>query len=72
LVTAMDSDLPAGARHRVTALVASRYINILQTDLISPAEGPQHCPPALVWVQFLCDGRAQRIPLCHPERVADH
>jgi hypothetical protein len=62
----MDRDLTAGVRQRVTGVVASRDINIWQTDLISQPEDPQHCPPSLVWVQFLCDGRAQRIRLFHP------
>lgn len=72
LAAAMNRDLTAGVRQRLTGVVASRDITIWETDLISPPDDPQHCPPALVWVQFLRDGRAQRIRLFHASRVADH
>jgi RNA polymerase sigma factor (sigma-70 family) len=72
LAAAMNRDLDAGVRQRLTGVVASHDITIWEADLISPPDDPQHCPPAVVWVQFLRNGRAQRVRLFHAPRVADH
>jgi RNA polymerase sigma-70 factor (ECF subfamily) len=68
LIGAMEQDRAAGVRMRLRNVVAGSDIVIWETDLISPAEDPQHCPPAAVWVQWLRAGRVGRVRLLHAPR----
>ena len=65
LIWAMRTDQETGVRQRVVNVVASRDITILEAQLISPADGPEHCPPGVVWLQHLRDGRVRRSRLFH-------
>jgi len=65
LVRAWDCDLADGVRQRLTNVVASRDVLIWEADLISPPDDPHHCPPALVWVQYVDDHRITRVRLYH-------
>ena len=66
LIRGMDSDLSHGVRQRIRSVVASRDVMIWEADLISPPDDPQHCPPGVVWLQHLRDGRVRRLRLFHP------
>ncbi|MFD0730797.1 RNA polymerase sigma factor [Planotetraspora mira] len=68
LVTAMERDLGDGVRHRLANVVAGRGVVIWENDLINPSDDPFHCPPAVVWVNFLEAGRVRRVRLFHPVR----
>lgn len=70
LVRAMDRDLDAGVRQRLVNIVASRDVLIWEAELISPPEDPFHCPPEVLWVQFLDNDRVTRLRLFHPHRAA--
>ncbi|HCU52193.1 MAG TPA: sigma-70 family RNA polymerase sigma factor, partial [Micromonosporaceae bacterium] len=66
LIHIMNSDLEAGVRQRVTNVVAGPGVIIWEAELISPPDDPQHCPPAVVWLQTLRSGRVERLRLFHP------
>jgi RNA polymerase sigma-70 factor (ECF subfamily) len=66
LIRGMDSDLSRGVHQRIRNVVASRDVMIWEADLISPPDDPQHCPPGVVWLQHLRDGRVRRLRLFHP------
>jgi RNA polymerase sigma factor (sigma-70 family) len=70
LVGAMDRDLDAGVRQRLVNVVASRDVLIWEAELISPPDDPFHCPPEVLWVQFLENDRVTRLRLFHPRRAA--
>jgi RNA polymerase sigma factor (sigma-70 family) len=69
-VWAMNLDLSQGVRQRLTDVVASRDLSIWEADLISPPDDPTHCPPAVVWLHVLREGRVQRVRLFHPRPAA--
>ncbi|GAA4581480.1 sigma-70 family RNA polymerase sigma factor [Planotetraspora phitsanulokensis] len=68
LVRAMERDLGDGVRHRLANVVAGREVVIWEDDLINPPDDPFHCPPGVVWVNFLEEGRIRRVRLFHPVR----
>ncbi|MEU7923903.1 sigma-70 family RNA polymerase sigma factor [Micromonospora sp. NPDC049107] len=62
----MTSDLNAGVRQRLRSVAASGDVLIWETDLISPPDNPDHCPPAALWLQVLREGRVRQLTLFHP------
>ena len=62
----MNRDLAAGVRQRLRNVVASGDVLIWETDLISPPDDPEHCPPAALWLQVLREGRVRQLTLFHP------
>lgn len=66
LVRGMEGDLADGVRQRPVHIVAGRSLAVWEMDLISPADHPEHCPPAVAWVLTLDGtGRVQRLRLHH-------
>ncbi|MFD6563733.1 RNA polymerase sigma factor [Micromonospora profundi] len=65
-VAGMTRDLTAGVRQRLRNVVASGDVLIWETDLISPPDDPEHCPPGALWLQVLRAGRVRRLTLFHP------
>ncbi|MEU8082268.1 sigma-70 family RNA polymerase sigma factor [Micromonospora sp. NPDC049101] len=65
-VAGMGHDLTAGVRQRLRNVVASGDVLIWETDLISPPDDPEHCPPAALWLQVLREGRVRQLTLFHP------
>ncbi|GAA4575873.1 RNA polymerase sigma factor [Planotetraspora kaengkrachanensis] len=65
-VRAMERDLSFGVRQRLTDVVAGRDLTIWEADLISPPDDPAHCPPGVVWLQVLREGRVKQLRLFHP------
>ncbi|WP_405587777.1 RNA polymerase sigma factor [Streptomyces sp. NBC_01190] len=65
---AFDRDMSAGVRHELLNVVAGREVVIWEAALLSPPENPFHCPPGVVWVHFLDQGRVSRLRLHHPRR----
>ncbi|MBP2704508.1 sigma-70 family RNA polymerase sigma factor [Microbispora sp. RL4-1S] len=68
-VRSMENDLADGVVHRLSGVVAGRDIVIWEDDMISPPDDPFHCPPSVVWVNFLEEGRVRRIRLFHPRKA---
>ena len=66
LIRIMESDLQAGVHQRLVNVIASRNVTILEADLLSPKEDPNHCPPSVVWLQVLRSGHVKRLRLFHP------
>jgi RNA polymerase sigma-70 factor (ECF subfamily) len=67
LIYAMDSDLTAGVHQRPANVVASRDLTIVEAELLSPSDDPDHCPRGVVWLSTLRDGRVRRLRLFHPQ-----
>ncbi|WP_212735384.1 RNA polymerase sigma factor [Herbidospora galbida] len=65
-IRGMEADLAAGVRQRLVEVVAGRDLTIWRADLISPPDDPGHCPPSLVWLHHLREGRVRRLRLFHP------
>ncbi|MEV7074501.1 sigma-70 family RNA polymerase sigma factor [Streptomyces sp. NPDC093990] len=68
LPTAFDRDLSDGVRHELLNVVAGREVVIWEAALRNPPEDPFHCPPGVVWVHFLHQGRVSKLRLFHPRR----
>ncbi|MFF5079377.1 RNA polymerase sigma factor [Actinoplanes sp. NPDC000266] len=69
-VRAMDGDLSAGVRQRLRSVVGSNDVLLWEADLINPSYDPQHCPPSVVWMYALQQGRVRRLTLFHPVTTA--
>ncbi|PYC70787.1 sigma-70 family RNA polymerase sigma factor [Micromonospora arborensis] len=65
-VNGMNFDLTVGVRQRLRNVVASGDVLIWETDLISPPDDPEHCPPGALWLQVLREGRVRQLTLFHP------
>ncbi|SIM79481.1 RNA polymerase sigma factor [Micromonospora cremea] len=65
-VQGMTKDLTDGVRQRLRNVVASGDVLIWETDLISPPDDPEHCPPGALWMQLLRGGRVRQLTLFHP------
>jgi RNA polymerase sigma-70 factor (ECF subfamily) len=70
LLRGMECDLEAGVHQRLRHVVASQEIAIWETDLVNPADDPEHCPPAAIWLMSLQNGLVTDLRLYHPEPVA--
>jgi RNA polymerase sigma-70 factor (ECF subfamily) len=70
LLACANVDFESGVRQRLTDVVASRDILIYRTDLISPPDDPEHCPPGATWLLSLDAGRVGRFRLFHAPRPA--
>ncbi|MEU8359891.1 sigma-70 family RNA polymerase sigma factor [Nonomuraea sp. NPDC048882] len=71
LLGAMNRDLDAGVRQNSANVVTGRDVVIWENSLISPPDDPFHCPPAVIWVNFLQANRVREIRLFHPHRDDD-
>ncbi|SCF11355.1 RNA polymerase sigma factor [Micromonospora chokoriensis] len=65
-VEGMNCDLAAGVRQRLRNVVSSGDVLLWETDLISPPDDPEHCPPSALWLQVLREGRVRQLTLFHP------
>jgi RNA polymerase sigma factor (sigma-70 family) len=68
LVRAIEGDLTAGVRHPLRGVTAGQDVLIWENDLISPPWDPEHCPPAVAWVQTVRSGRVSSIRVVHRPR----
>ena len=66
LLNIMETDLDAGVGQRLVNVAAGHRLTILECDLLSPADQPDHCPPGVLWVMFLRGDRIARLRLFHP------
>lgn len=69
-VEGVRRDIAAGVRIRMTNVVASRDLSLLEFDLLNPPEDPFHCPPGTLWVLHLRAERVERFRLFHAARPA--
>lgn len=66
LLRIMESDLDAGVGQHLVNVAAGHRVTILECDLLSPLNHPDHCPPGVIWVMTLHDDRINKIRLFHP------
>jgi RNA polymerase sigma factor (sigma-70 family) len=66
LGAAFDRDVSHGVRHEIVNVVASRDVVIWEAAMHNPPQDPFHCPPSVVWVHFLDQGRSGKVRLYHP------
>jgi RNA polymerase sigma-70 factor (ECF subfamily) len=66
-IRAMRRDLDYGIRQRLQHVVASEDVLLWETELISPPEDPDHCPPSAVWLHKMRRGRVHTMTLFHPK-----
>jgi hypothetical protein len=67
LIRGMNSDLSHGVYQQIRNVVASRDVMIWEADLISPPDDPRRCPPGVIWLQHLSEGRVRQLRLFHPQ-----
>lgn len=65
-VRGWEIDLEDGVRQRLVQVIAGRDVTIVETALVSPSDDPDHCPPAVVWLQLLREGRVRHMRLLFP------
>jgi RNA polymerase sigma factor (sigma-70 family) len=70
LLQCANTDFESGVRQRLTDVIPSKDILIYRTDLISPPDDPDHCPPGATWLLSLDEGRVSRFRLFHAPRPA--
>ena len=68
LVRQLDQDLAEGVGYRLTGVVASRDLTVLEFEMLSPRDDPYHCPPGAGWVLHLRSGWVERARLFHLRR----
>ncbi|MEO3821465.1 sigma-70 family RNA polymerase sigma factor [Plantactinospora sp. B24E8] len=67
MIRGMEQDLSHGVRQRLRQVTASGDVMVWEADLISPPDNPEHCPPGLVWLHRLREGRITQLRIFHPE-----
>ncbi|WP_323373458.1 RNA polymerase sigma factor [Plantactinospora alkalitolerans] len=66
MLRGMEKDLDDGVRQRLRHVATSGNVLVWEADLISPPHNPGHCPPGVVWLHQLRQGRTQRLRIFHP------
>lgn len=66
LVSGMRADLDAGVRQRPGNVVAGQGLAVVEAELLSPADDPEHCPPHVVWLFTTRSGWVDGVRLFHP------
>ncbi len=59
--------IDVGVRAKVTGLVASGDLTVLEVDFCNPPSAAGHCPPSSTFVHHLVNRRTARLDICyHP------
>jgi RNA polymerase sigma-70 factor (ECF subfamily) len=66
----MHSDLDAGVRQRLIDMTSSQTVTIMECQLLSPPDDPDHCPPGVLWLLTWRDHRVAGVRLYHPQPAA--
>jgi RNA polymerase sigma factor (sigma-70 family) len=61
ILRARDYTQGAGVVLRLRHATASRGLMLWETDLLNPADDPDHCPPAMAWLHTVHEGRTTRL-----------
>ncbi|MEE6263269.1 RNA polymerase sigma factor [Plantactinospora sonchi] len=67
MIRGMEKDLTDGVRQRIRQVATSGDVLVWEADLISPPDNPEHCPPGVVWLHRLREGRISRLRIFHPQ-----
>ncbi|GAB7044117.1 MULTISPECIES: RNA polymerase sigma factor [Catenuloplanes] len=65
LIGMMDFTYGAGVRTRLREATAGRDLLIWETDFVNPPDDPEHCPPGMVWVHSVRDGRTRHLKMAY-------
>jgi RNA polymerase sigma-70 factor (ECF subfamily) len=63
LTHVLESDRERGVCHVLRNVVCGSRITIWEMNLVSPAGHPRPCPPSIVWLHSMKDGRTRRLRL---------
>ena len=68
LVGDMDIDLELGLKFHPKEVISSKDVAVIECDVDSPPDDPEHCPPAISQVAIFRDGRIYRLHWYFPPR----
>jgi hypothetical protein len=57
--------IDVGVRAKVTGLVASGDLTVLEVDFCNPPSAAGHCPPSSTFVHHLVNRRTARLDICY-------
>jgi hypothetical protein len=60
ILVMMDYTHSSGVRKRVRDVAVSGDVMVWETEFLNPSHNPDHCPPGLVWLHNLRQGRTHR------------
>lgn len=69
LIRQVRQDQADGVGHRLVNVVASRDLVLWESEMLSPAWDPYHCPPGAGWILHLRSGWVERARLFHLPRA---
>jgi hypothetical protein len=69
LVRGHAMDCEAGVRLRLTDVIAGHVLTVVEGVFLNPADDPTHCPPSVMMVHFLREGRIRRMRYFHQSQV---
>lgn len=61
----VDHTYSAGVALRLREVTVSQDLMVWETDFVNPPDAPEHCPPGLIWLHSLREGRTQRLRLAY-------
>ncbi|MFI5844005.1 RNA polymerase sigma factor [Catenuloplanes sp. NPDC051500] len=65
LIDMIDYTHGAGVGVRVREAQVSRDLVIWELDFLNPPYDPEHCPPGMIWLQWLRDGRVRTLKMAY-------
>jgi RNA polymerase sigma factor (sigma-70 family) len=68
MIKDMDRDLELGVKFHPKEVISSKDVAVIECDLESPPDDPDHCPPAISQVAVYRDGRIHRLHWYLPPR----
>jgi RNA polymerase sigma-70 factor (ECF subfamily) len=66
LVRILGMDAAAGVREEIVDVCATPRLTVMECRLVSPPWDPTHCPPSVLWLLRVRDGRIAGVRLHHP------
>ena len=68
MIKDMDRDLELGVKFHPKEVISSKDVAVIECDLESPPDDPDHCPPAITEVAVYRDGKIHRLHWYLPPR----
>jgi RNA polymerase sigma factor (sigma-70 family) len=68
MIKDMDRDLELGVKFHPKEVISSKDVAVIECDLDSPPDDPDHCPPAISQVAVYRDGKIHRLHWYLPPR----
>ncbi|WP_033342190.1 RNA polymerase sigma factor [Catenuloplanes japonicus] len=61
----MDYTYGAGVQVRLREAVAGAGTMVWETEFVNPPDDPEHCPPGMVWLHALHEGRVRTLKMAY-------